>query len=85
MKRELQTITIFAKACNIIRQLKSEHNLFTQIAPIQKFVMKTSSQIKASIARKNLPKISEVEEIKYEESSLKRVRKYHDISNYDEK
>lgn len=81
-KRELQTVTIFAKACDTIRQLKVDNNLCTQLEPVKKFTMKTKEQIKASIARKELTMISEdVEEQKYQSPKINRKRKYCEISS----
>lgn len=80
-KRELQTVTIFSKACETIRQLKAENNLFTQLAPVRKFEVRTREQIKDSIKKRSLAWIAEtVEEEKCDSPKIIRKRKFDQIS-----
>ncbi|CAI2368419.1 unnamed protein product [Moneuplotes crassus] len=94
-KRELQTISIFSKACKTIKQLKIENNLCTQYTPVKKFVLRDRQAIKDSLAKRKLreneeQKVKEeIEETKVLEDSklqtpISRRRRYQDISTSKE-
>ena len=51
-KRELQSVSIFAKACSIIRRLKEDNNMCTQIEPAKRFEIRPIEAIKKSLQKK---------------------------------
>jgi len=87
MRRELQTVTIFARVCDLIRKIKTDNNLSTQLCPPQKFRMRSKDSIKKNIQLKKIEQIdeeSDVEEIKDEFDKINRRRKYDQISTSNE-
>ena len=84
-KRELQTVSIFDKACSIIRRLKEENNMWTQLEPAKRFEIRPIELIKQSIEKKRFKKITETKveeekEIKASPKRRERKRKIEEIS-----
>lgn len=83
MKRELQKVTIFSRACSIIKKLKAENNLFTQLEPVKRFEAKPIHLIKESLKRQKEEKSKPepvIEEKKVTPTKAKRKRKFEQIS-----